>query len=147
MYRCDFSAVDRAFHMRKIPLSWDEESPLKTFEELLGVAFTAVAACGLMGFAASSPATVIHSRTCHRFTAPLVTYGSARANFSATSGESPLNNNMAPSTGLASAPPSTSSPRALAAQALSRCASRNSARLKRSLRQLRKTEGNAFRVL
>lgn len=34
---------------------------------------------------------MVHSRTYHRFTKPLRTYGSDFANFSATSGESPLN--------------------------------------------------------
>src|SRR5262245_18168407 len=76
---------------------------------------------GLIGVEACSPATVVHSRTYHRFTKPLVTSGSFFAKFSATSGESPLNNNTAPSTGFASAPPSKSSPRSLAFQAFSRC--------------------------
>ena len=68
-------------------------------------------------------------------------------NFSTASGELPLNSNMAPSTGFASAPPNTSSPRSLAFQAFSRCASRNSAAWKRSPRQPRRIEGNAFEGL
>src|SRR4029453_7411152 len=51
------------------------------------------------------PTTVVHSRTIHRFTVPLVTYGSVLAKFSATSGDSPLKSNTAPSIGLANAPP------------------------------------------
>ena len=48
-------------------------------------------------------------------TRPLVTYGLALANDSATAGVSPLNRRTVPSTGFANAPPRTRSPRATAA--------------------------------
>src|SRR5207237_9296144 len=66
------------------------------------------------GFSASSPTTVVHSRTRHFVTRPLVTYGSPFANASAAAGDEPLNNRTVPSMGLASAPPSTRSPFAIA---------------------------------
>src|SRR5215469_9126316 len=84
---------------------------------------------GRIGVAAPCPATVVHSRTYHRLTAPFTTYGSVRANFSATSEDLPLNSNTAPSNGLAKAPAKTSSPRSLASHACLRCDSLNSARL------------------
>jgi len=77
---------------------------------------------------ASRPTTVVHSRTRHRVTRPFSTYGSACAKCSATAGDSPRKSRTAPSTGLASAPPSTSSPRAMAACACARCVSRKSFR-------------------
>src|SRR5216683_1038619 len=57
------------------------------------------------------PITVVHWRTLQRVTSPLFTYGSDRANDSATSGDEPRNTNTAPSTGSASAPARTNSPR------------------------------------
>src|SRR3954462_2282203 len=66
------------------------------------------------GFSANSPTTVVHSRTRHLVTSPLTTYGSFVANASATAGDDALNSRTVPSTGLAKAPPSTSSPRSSA---------------------------------
>src|SRR5439155_4044326 len=95
---------------------------------------TGVQACALpigahrTGELASAPTTVVHGRTRHRVTSPLVTYGSARTKRTAGSADSPLNNNTALSAGSASAPPRTNSPRSTACQARLRCSLRNSAR-------------------
>src|SRR5439155_613856 len=64
-----------------------------------------------------SPTTVVQARTRQRTTSPWRTYGSATANASATAGESPRKSSTALSTGSASAPARTSSPRAWAARA------------------------------
>ncbi len=75
------------------------------------IAFKALGYCrgGLpTGDIASSPTAVIHSRTRHATTKPLTTYGSARANFSATEALSAWKSRTPVSRGSVKAPARTS---------------------------------------